>query len=81
MIDASQQQKEFLRQATANAGISGKLYIDAKPEECFVRLKVVDLANFDSDKLTQILCSALAMVGEGLNLEVKTYIRKGGKHE
>jgi hypothetical protein len=81
MIDSSQQQKEFLRQATANAGISGKLYIDAKPEECFVRLKVVDLVNFDPDKLTQILCSALAMVGEGLNLEVKTYIRKGGRHE
>jgi len=81
MIDPSQQQKEFMRQAASNAGVSGKLYIDAKPKDCFLRLKVVNLTNLDSEKLIQMLCSALAMVGEGLNLEVKTYVRKGGKHE
>lgn len=81
MIDPSQQQKEFMRQAASNAGVSGKLYIDAKPKDCFLRLKVVNLTNLDSEKLIQMLCSALAMVGEGLNLEVKTYVRKGDKHE
>lgn len=81
MIDPSQQQKEFMRQAATNAGVSGKLYIDAKPNECFLRLKVVNLTNLEPEKLIQLLCSALAMVGEGLNLEVKTYIRRGGKHE
>jgi len=81
MIDPSQQQKEFMRQAATNAGVSGKLYIDAKPNECFLRLKVVNLTNLEPEKLIQLLCSALAMVGEGLNLEVKTYIRKGNKNE
>jgi len=81
MIDPSQQQKEFMRQAALNAGVSGKLYIDAKPDECFLRLKVVNLTNLDPERLTHLLCSALAMVGEGLNLEVKNHIRTGGKHE
>jgi len=81
MIDPSQQQKEFMRQAATNAGVSGKLYIDTKPNECFLRLKVVNLTNLEPEKLIQLLCSALAMVGEGLNLEVKTYIRKGNKNE
>ena len=80
MIDPSQQ-KEFMRQAATNAGITGKLYIDADPKECFLRLKVVNLVNFDPAELTTILCSALIMVGEGLNLEVKTYIRQGDKHD
>ena len=79
MIDPAQQQKELMRQAATNAGVSGKLYIDVDPKECFLRLKVVNLTNLDPEQLTQLLCSALAMVGEGLNLEVKTYIRTGGK--
>jgi len=81
MIDPSQQQKEFMRQAATSAGVSGKLYIDAKPDECFLRLKVVNLTNLDPEQLTQLLCSALTMVGEGLNLEVKTYIRRGDKND
>lgn len=80
MIDPAQQQKEFMRQAATNAGITGKLYIDANPKDCFLRLKVVNLTNFDPTDLIKMLCSALVMVGESLNLEVKTHVRQGGKN-
>jgi len=81
MIDPAQQQQEILRQAATNAGVSGKLYIDVNPGECFLRLKVVNLANLNPADLIQMLCSALTMVGQSINLEVKTHIRQGGESE
>ena len=81
MIDPSQQQKEFMRQAAMNAGVSGKLYIDANPNECFLRLKVVNLTNMSPADLINMLCTALAIVGQSINLEVKTHVRQGGKND
>jgi len=81
MIDPAQKQQEFMRQAATNAGITGKLYIDANPKECFLRLKVVNLTNLDPADLIKMLCSALVMVGQSLNLEVKTHVRQGDKNE
>lgn len=81
MIEPAQQQKEILRQAATNAGITGKLYIDVNPKECFLRLKVINLTNFDASDLINMLCSALVMVGQSINLEVKTHIRQGGEND
>jgi len=81
MINPAKQQQEFIRQAAVNSGVSGKLYIDADPNECFLRLKVVNLTNFDPADLIKMLCTALVMVGQSINLEVRTHVRQGGKNE
>lgn len=81
MIEQLRQQMKFMREAATKAAISGKLYIDVDPEDCFLRLKVVELTNLDPTVLINMLCSALVRVGQSLNLEVRTHVRQTDRNE
>ena len=79
MIDPTQasQATELMRQAATSRGVSGKLSIDANPKEGFLRLKLVDIANFDPAQLINAFTYVLSEACKSFNLEVKTHIQQG----